>query len=143
MKINLEQINKLITEILQQTISNIPVENWENASLQILALNKMIEITAFYEKDKEFKSFDPEENGADITMMSKKMREEMYSQSPNQGAWFGASFTIQNNGQFQSSFEYQEKPEFTYEPSDEKYRDDLSKFPREEGLIPDWLKEKQ
>lgn len=131
----------LLQEICQKTINNIPSPSWENASLNVCALNKMITIVAFYEEKGSFYSFDPEGNGEDITLKIKQLREEMYKSSPNKGAWYTAYITILNNGQFQTSFDYENKPEFKYEPSNDKYEDDLKTFPREETLVPIWLKE--
>lgn len=36
----------LLQEICQKTVNNIPSTNWENASLSIYALNKMISFVA-------------------------------------------------------------------------------------------------
>ncbi|MCL1672315.1 immunity protein YezG family protein [Elizabethkingia ursingii] len=101
----------------------------------------MIAIKAFYEAEGKSISFDPEENGNDITMKIKTLREEMYKASPNKGAWYMAMFTVMNNGHFDSSFDYDNKPEFKYEPSKDKFLDDLNVFPRQEKLIHEWLKE--
>ncbi|MEC4054537.1 hypothetical protein VSP10_17340, partial [Myroides odoratimimus] len=61
--------------------------------------------------------------------------------SSEQGAWFSASFVVNNEGDFNTHFHYDRKPKFTYEPSKEKYIDDIKKFPRQESLMPNWLKE--
>ena len=135
-------VEESLNEISLSVIDNIPSDNWENVSLNVCALNKMIAIKTFYEEQGNFLSFDPEGNGNDITMKIKKLREDMYQSAPNKGAWFSAMFTISNNGKFQTFFDYDEKPEFKYEPSTDKFIDDLKTFPREEKLIPEWLKEK-
>ena len=137
----MEAIESNLNEILLSTKDNIPAEQWENFSINICALNKMISIKAFYEIDGKFISFDPEENGNDITMKIKKLREDMYSTSPQKGAWYSAMFTVTNKGNFNSFFDYDNKPEFKYEPSKDKFVDDLNKFPREKELIPSWLTE--
>ena len=131
----------LLQEICDNTINNIPSSNWENISLTIYALNKMISYVAIYEENGDFSSFDPEENGDDITLIIKKLREEMYKISLNKGAWYTAYITILNNGNYQTNFDYENKPEFKYEPSKDKFEDDIKVFPREESLIPIWLKE--
>lgn len=131
----------LLQEICENTINNIPTSDWENISLTIYALNKMISFVAIYEENGEFTSFDPEGNGNDITLLIKKLREKMCKASPNKGAWYTAYITILKNGNFQTSFDYENKPEFKYEPSKDKFEDDLNTFPREESLVPIWLKE--
>lgn len=131
-----------VNEILLSVVDNVSSDEWENVSLNVCALNKMISLKSFYEVRGDFVSFDPEGNGNDVTMKIKKLREEMYQSAPDKGAWFSAMFTIPRNGKFQTFFEYDKKPEFKYEPSVDKFVDDLKTFPREERLIPEWLKEK-
>jgi hypothetical protein len=143
----MQKINKLISSIFEISLSNLNTEaNWETVSINACVLNKMVEIIAFHSKDEKHEYFNPKKQGhnsraEDLTFLFKDLREEMHAQAPEKGAWYTAYFTVQNNGQFQTHFEYNEKPEFTYEPSKEKFIDDLNKFPREENLIPQWLKE--
>jgi hypothetical protein len=134
-------INDLFEEIIRISVHNIPADDWESASLNIQALNKMIAVQAFFEQQGVFSSFDPEKNGTNITMLIKKLREEMYKTSPGQGAWYTASITVANDGKFQTHFDYNDKPEFPYEPAKEKYIDDLKAFPRETAQIPAWLQD--
>ncbi|MEL1244431.1 immunity protein YezG family protein [Flavobacterium sp. DGU11] len=135
----MEAIESKLNKIITTVISNIPSAGWENFSLNICALNKMLSMEAFYEEKGAFISFDPEARGEDIMMEFKSLREIMYNVSPNKGAWYSASFTITNDHKLQAHFNYDDKPEFTYEPSKEKFIDDLNVFPREKALIPDWL----
>ncbi|WP_436487468.1 immunity protein YezG family protein [Chitinophaga sp. ARDCPP14] len=135
----MEQTNQLIREIIQGACDNIPSTTWDSLSITIKALNKMIEIGAFCEEGGKMLSFDPEENGNDITMKIKSLREQMYRLSPGNGAWYSAYFTVDNTGKFQTEFDYDNKPEFEYTPSNEKFIDDLKTFPRNEALIPQWL----
>jgi hypothetical protein len=104
-------------------------------TLNICALNKMISIKAFYEKAGEITSFDPEENGEDITLKAKELREELYKLSPNKGAWYTGIISVTNEGKFKVDFDYDEKPEFKYEPSPDKFIDDLNTFPRDKDLM--------
>jgi hypothetical protein len=122
-------------------MANIPSQAWKNFSINVCALNKMISMKAIYEEEGSFISFDPEANGDDFMMDFKAIRELMYKQSPNNGAWYTAYFTMTKNHQLNASFDYDHKPNFKYEPDTEKFIDDLAVFPREERLIPAWLKE--
>jgi hypothetical protein len=137
----MEKTNELLEEIIQGACDNIPVESWDSFSITVQALNKMIGMIAFYEVGGKMLTFDPEENGRDITMKIKSLREQMYDLSPGKGAWYTAHFTVDNTGKFQTHFDYDNEPEFTYTPSKEKFIDDLKTFPREERLIPQWLSE--
>ena len=100
----------------------------------------MIAIKAFYEAEGKFISFDPEENGNDITMKIKTLREEMYKMSPNKGAWYMAMFTVMNNGHLilLSIMTINLNSNMSRE---RQILDDLNIFPRQEELIPEWLKE--
>jgi hypothetical protein len=131
----MNSIDSLFEEMIGISIDNIPADDWESASLNIQALNKMIAVQAFFEQQGRFFSFDPEQNGTNVTMLIKKLRAEMYKTSPGQGAWYTASIIVANNGKFQTHFDYSEKPEFPYEPAKEKYIDDLKVFPRETAQI--------
>ena len=131
--------NNLINQIIQISNSNISSDNWDSFTINIFAINKMISIKAFYEASGEIVSFDPEANGEDITLKVKKLREEMYKLSPDKGAWYTSIISVTNEGKFNIDFDYDEKPEFKYEPTPDKFIDDLNTFPREKDLIPDWL----
>lgn len=137
----MEEINEIIAKILSGAQESISNQEWDTFTINVYALNKMIEINSFYENEDQIISFDSEDSGVDITMESKNLREKMYRLSSEQGAWFSASFVVNNEGDFNTHFDYNRKPKFTYEPSKEKYIDDIKKFPRQESLMPNWLKE--
>lgn len=134
-------VNEIIAKILIGSQESISTQEWDTFTINIYALNKMIEINSFYENEDQIISFDSEDSGIDITMESKILREKMYELSSEQGAWFSACFVVNNEGDFNTHFDYDGKPKFTYEPSKEKYVDDVKKFPRQESLMPNWLKE--
>jgi len=131
--------NNLINEIIQISNSNIPSDEWDNFTLNIYAINKMISIKSFYEENGKIISFDPEENGEDVTLKIKQLREELYKLSPNKGAWYTCIISVTSDGKFNIDFNYDEKPEFKYDPSPDKYIDDLNVFPRDKDLVPAWL----
>jgi hypothetical protein len=137
----METTNNLINEIIRVANANLPSDSWDNFSLNIWALNKIIEINAFYEENGKMISFDPEANGEDISMKIRRLREEFYKLSPNKGAWYACIVTVYNDGKFNLEFDYIKKPGFSYEPSPDKFIDDLEKFPRDKDLIPAWLNE--
>ena len=131
--------NNPINEIIQISNSNIPSDDWDNFTLNIYAINKMISIKSFYEKNGEIISFDPEQNGEDVTLKIKKLREELYKLSPNKGPWYTCIITVTSDGKFNIDFDYDEKPKFKYDPSPDKFIDDLKVFPRDKELVPEWL----
>ena len=145
----MDTINNLITAIAQVAFNNLPVEEgWEKYDIKAFSLRRMIEINASYtENNGQIKSFDPKYKGQvnredDLTFLFMDLRKEMYNLSPDKGAWFTCEITVFANGKFDTKFNYDDKPNFSYEPTDDKYADDLKNFPREAHLVPDWLKEK-
>lgn len=66
----------------------------------------------------------------------KALRHEMGSQG--KGAWLSAVVTLDNSGNMKASFNYDECPAWSAPVSDEAYIDDIKKYPRPPGAIPDW-----
>ncbi len=96
--------------------------------------------------DENEMSFNPKYPGQvdrnnDLTFLFMDLRKYMYEVSPNKGAWYSCRIIVYPNGKFDTHFDYDNKPGFKYEPSKEKFEDDLKAFPREESLVPVWLKE--
>ncbi|GAA5031567.1 hypothetical protein [Actinopolymorpha pittospori] len=58
---------------------------------------------------------------------------------PGKGAWYTAVFRLDDAGRFSVDFDYEGRPAFRLWPSDQAWRDDLAKFPRDPDLIPAWL----
>lgn len=139
----LERSNDLITQIAQSAFNAIPVATWNYFTVEVRILNKFIQLDAGYvDSDQKLQSFDPEhEGGPDLSLLFKELREITYSMSPNKGAWYQATLQVDSDGEFNIQYDYDKKPDFTYEPDSSKYIDDLEKFPREESLVPQWLKD--
>lgn len=139
----LERSNELITQIAQSAFNAIPVDSWSYCTVEVKILNKLIELDAsYFNLANKQQSFDPEqENGPDLSLLFKELRELTYAHSPNKGAWYHAALQGDSNGEFTIQYQYEKKPDFTYEPDKSKYIDDLKKFPREDSFVPQWLKE--
>lgn len=60
-----------------------------------------------------------------------------YMATNNDSVWYSAFLKIEN-GRFSFDFNYDQKPQWRVEPSDEAYIADLSKYPRQKDQIPDW-----
>jgi hypothetical protein len=145
----MDTINNLITSIAQISFNNLPVEEgWGKYEIKVFSLRRMIEINASYtENGGQIKSFDPSYQGEvdrdqDLTFLFMDLRKAMYDLSPEKGAWFTCEITVFSDDKFETKFNYDDKPNFSYEPTDDKYADDLKTFPREANLVPDWLREK-
>jgi hypothetical protein len=144
---SMKSTNELIETIINISYDNLPIEEeWEKYEINTFSLRRIIEINAFYIEHGERKSFNPkyQEQGnrdEDLTFLFMDLRKEMYQLAPQQGAWFSCNITVYPDGNFDIKFNYDDKPKFSYKPSQDKFVDDLKSFPREEPLIPQWLKE--
>ncbi|GHC71051.1 hypothetical protein GCM10007079_03110 [Nocardiopsis terrae] len=70
----------------------------------------------------------------------KDLRVGMYREGL--GAWFSMSYEISSDLQFYVNYDYDSEPNFSFDIDPYSYYRDLEKFPRNEGNIPDWLREK-
>jgi len=139
-------VNELINSIIQISFDNLPVEEgWEKYEINVLSLRLYREQKAYYFLDDGKKvSFNPQYKGVvaredNISELFMDLRKTMYSLSPQQGAWFSCKIVVYPSGEFNTSFNYEDYPDFTYTPAKEKFIDDLKSFPRENDLIPNWL----
>lgn len=143
----MEDINNYLTTIIRIAYDQLPAEDgWKDFTVEVFCLTKFVQIHAFYkDADDQQVSFNPKKPSAerdeDLTFLFMDLRKAMYEQAPGKGAWYTGKVVVNNEGKFDTSFDYDNKPAFMYEPSKEKYAHDLATFPREEQLVPVWLKE--
>lgn len=144
----MEQINNFITAIVQVSFDNLPIEEeWDSYKVNAYVLTKMVEINADYYIHEEEVSFNPKyqesvKREEDLTFLFMDLRKVMYETAPEKGAWYTCKIIVYPTGKFETHFDYDNKPNFTYEPSNEKYKIDFQTFPREKSMIPVWLQEK-
>jgi hypothetical protein len=142
----MKSTNELIETIIKISYDNLPIEEeWEKYEINTFALRKIVEINSFYIEHGERKSFNPKYQGQvnrdeDLTFLFVDLRREMYQLAPQKGAWFSCKIIVYPDGNFDTKFNYDDEPNFSYKPAQDKFVDDLKTFPREEPLIPQWLK---
>jgi hypothetical protein len=61
----------------------------------------------------------------DIANTFMELRKRMYELSPQQGAWFYCKITVEPSGKFETDFNYDDKPNFSYNPTLKKWEDDI------------------
>lgn len=139
-------MNRIITSIIQIAFDNLPVdEGWTKFDIDVVAVSSLVTVSAHYHTDNGKRvSFNPRYNdntdeNNDPIFLFLDLRDVMYRLSPNKGAWFECHIEVNNNGSFTTKYNYDEKPNFRYWPSREKFLDDLKKYPRDETSIPNWL----
>lgn len=64
------------------------------------------------------------------------LRELMSKQG--EGAWLSIDFTVTPDGKCVFDYNYDERPRWTVQPTDETYIEDLRRHPRPSETIPDW-----
>ncbi|MFN8356706.1 MAG: DUF600 family protein [Spirosomataceae bacterium] len=77
----------------------------------------------------------------DPTALLISLRELMGKEQEKKGAWYIARMEIPKNGKFNIQFDYDTKPDLSFEIPDEVFIEDFEQFPRDEQYIPDWLRE--
>lgn len=69
----------------------------------------------------------------------KKLRDDMYE--PTRGAWLSAVFVIHRHRSPETTFNYNEKPDWSPELDPAQWAQDLKAYPRDPQQIPPWLRE--
>jgi hypothetical protein len=143
-----DEIQDLFQHIGQLAFDSVPAEEWDEIKIEIKAVTSFVERTVSYSHhEKQFvpKTFGIKDKHLEyderITPSFEKLRQLMYDKSPFRGAWYTAVMAITKEGKFDTEFDYDTKPIFDYESSDEEYARDFQHFPRNEESTPDWLKE--
>jgi hypothetical protein len=65
----------------------------------------------------------------------------MAGRNGDRGAWFSLRLEIDEAGKYAASFDYDSKPTFDFEVSEESLLADLREFPRAEQFYPSWARE--
>lgn len=71
-----------------------------------------------------------------VTTLLDELRDAVAT--PEHGTWMSLILTVRPDGQFKFKYNYDEKPDWNIEPSNESYIEDLEHYPRPFAEIPDW-----
>ncbi|MDM2320930.1 Uncharacterised protein [Mycobacteroides abscessus subsp. abscessus] len=75
----------------------------------------------------------------ELIRVMKDLRHEMAEQG--KGAWLSTVMRVDNKGQMNCSYNYDEKPTWLAPIEDKAYVMDLEKYPRPDEAIPPWLRQ--
>lgn len=134
-------MNQIIQEVVSAYYHNIETP-WDSLTVNFSIISLFIQVKGSLEFEGESKSFNADvdtKSGDSSSIKIKELREHMYNLDPKKGPWYSMSIKIYKDGSFKLNYNYEDKPNFTYEPSKEKYIQDLKDFPRSEEFIPVWL----
>lgn len=70
-----------------------------------------------------------------------ELRERMYDEAPDRGAWLSARFTLRRGAEPEASFNYDDDPKWSPELHPMMFVRDLEAFPRAEEHVSPWLRE--
>lgn len=126
-----------ITEIASDLPKSFP-EDWQAAIYHIRIMgryaNELIEV------EKGDGEIVRTELPPDSGMKCMKLRAGMYKE--NEGTWFSLKLKLWNTGRYKSEFDYDNPPDFLFDPDLREYAREVKLFPRAEEFMPDWLSEK-
>ncbi len=132
-------INEKIEVILNNAVQSVPSKAWKKVIVHITALNEKSSLEASYVDRGEYVSFDPDDSKLPMPEIINALRREMYEISQGRGAWFTATLEVDKNGRFDTYFNYDNMPEYIELPNRKMFQDDLTLFPRDASLVPEWL----
>lgn len=140
-------INQLISEIGIISVKSVPPDSkWDKIVFSINILITYSEnTTEFYNKEEVKGTLGryTDEHGKRISSSNTawQLREEMYRESSENGAWYFMEMTILPEGKFHIQFNYDNRPEFSIPLDDSDFVKDYQKFPRSNECMPEWLRE--
>jgi hypothetical protein len=77
---------------------------------------------------------------AEVSRRVRELRATMYEEGV--GTWFTIKLTVDQDGRYQTHYDYDNEPDFTPALPASAYALDLEHFPRDEEHTPAWLREK-
>ncbi|WP_455970611.1 Imm5 family immunity protein [Bacteroides congonensis] len=134
----MKNINYLITKFIELKKRN----GWKKVNIDFYVVNGSTSIKLFSDKGK-MDTIDLavlcDEQEIPETFL--EIRKDMYHISPDEGAWYSANLTIDEDDKFSISFEYDSKSEYFDKWTEPiNFKEDFDNFPRAEKYIPGWLK---
>jgi hypothetical protein len=130
----LVQLGDAQTAVVRELFDSLPSEGWNRCTVEYRSTVSMAEsqvsLTSSAGASQIVKS------PINMIMAFKNLRELMATQG--RGAWFSATLTATPDGKCAFDYNYDLRPNWNVEPSDESYVADLEKFPRPAELVPDW-----
>ncbi|CAM3753063.1 hypothetical protein [Nocardiopsis rhodophaea] len=129
--------HQILANIGKEIVSGAP-DNWERLeySAKSIISGTADLLVATYD-DGQTESIDMPDS---ILGMLRELRAGMYQEA--KGTWYSMKYTIVRPGNFNTEFNYDSDPGFTFEPTPEEFVRDLQYFPRDDEYIPAWLREK-
>jgi hypothetical protein len=141
-----DEINEFFQKVGRMAVASVPSDDWTSIKLIERCISSYVEFNVSFfgtwgdepkqtgMKDKHLQA------GKRTHNTIKDLRQLMYNQDPQLGAWYTCVMTLSKNNDFDLKFDYENKPDWDHQPQDEAYAHDFKEFPRNAETIPEWLK---
>ena len=122
---DIESLHQQIASAIHRTLPG----NFSEAHVTAKMITRHIELQGKYLTNGSSRptSFLPEEG---MESLLEALRALMAKTSPGKGAWYTAVITLKDDGSFSFAFDYDQRPDFQYSPSQDKWDEDQRTFPR-------------
>lgn len=132
-----------LIEAIARAFSSAAPHGWTRIRVEVPSITEVTGFTAVATmEDGASESFYIADDKTEEDALDKieSLRRTMAEQNGDRGAWFTMTLDIDAAGEFSASFDYDNKPQFDFEVSEESIRDDLQVFPRSPEFYPEWIK---
>ncbi|SIK00917.1 Uncharacterised protein [Mycobacteroides abscessus subsp. bolletii] len=130
----LVQLGDAQTKVVKPLFDALPAAGWRVAAVEYRKAGSVAESKVAVTTDDG--QTDIVKSPIDMVRALKELREFMASQGD--GAWLSVTLTAQPDGKCSFDYNYNELPNWTVQPTNETYIEDLTKYPRPADQIPAW-----
>lgn len=130
----LVRIGELQEAAAKMIFTSLPSDGWQKYELAYMEAGPVGEIVSEVEDDAGNKTRVPPPKA--LNHMLKQLRAEMADSG--KGAWLSTHITVERSGRYDFSYNYDERPQWRFAPTDEAYIEDLRRYPRSPESIPSW-----
>ncbi|MCV7251617.1 hypothetical protein H7J86_05530 [Mycobacterium hackensackense] len=130
----LAQLGEAQTAVVRALFNELPRDGWNDCVVEYRKAGPVAESrVALISGDG---SATVVESPTPMVIALKRLRELMATQG--KGAWLSATIKAMPDGKCSFDYNYDARPNWTVQPTDETYIEDLRKYPRAADQIPDW-----
>lgn len=130
----LVQLGKAQTAVVRALFAALPRDGWNDCVVEFRKAGPVAEsrvtVTGRDGTTQIIESPTP------MVIALKQLRE--FTATQDKGAWLSATVTAKPDGKCTFDYNYDARPNWTVQPTDETYVEDLKKYPRLADQIPDW-----
>lgn len=130
----LVQLGDAQTAVVRELFDSLPWEGWSSCVVEYRSTVSMAESVVTLADNTGASQV--VKSPIAMIMAFKNLRELMATQG--RGAWLSATLTAAADGKCAFDYDYDARPNWTVQPTDESYVADLEKFPRPAELVPAW-----